>query len=82
MRIRAFVDADTEKVVELWTECALVRPWSNPREDIERKLTMQPEHFVIGETNGTVIGTAMIGFDGHRGWVSYLAAAGLYEHLD
>jgi GNAT superfamily N-acetyltransferase len=73
MRIRAFAEADTERVVELWTDCELTRPWNDPRRDIARKLTVQPELFLVGEENGEPIATAMIGFDGHRGWVSYLA---------
>ena len=75
MRIRAFTEDDTEAVVQLWQACDLTRPWNDPRRDIERKLTVQPELFLVGEQNGIVIATAMIGFDGHRGWVSYLAVS-------
>jgi ribosomal protein S18 acetylase RimI-like enzyme len=73
MLIRSFVADDTESVVQLWDDCGLTRPWNDPRKDIERKLTVQPELFLVGEDSGTLIATAMIGFDGHRGWVSYLA---------
>jgi ribosomal protein S18 acetylase RimI-like enzyme len=75
MLIRGFVPADTDPVVELWQECGLTRPWNDPRRDIERRLTTQPELFLVGEQDGVVIATAMIGFDGHRGWVYYLAVA-------
>jgi ribosomal protein S18 acetylase RimI-like enzyme len=73
MLIRSFDPADTEAVVQLWTDCGLVRPWNDPRRDIERKLTEQPELFLVGAVDGTVVATAMVGFDGHRGWVYYLA---------
>jgi ribosomal protein S18 acetylase RimI-like enzyme len=73
MRIRAFAEHDTERVVELWESCGLTRPWNDPRKDIARKLTVQPELFLVGEDDGVLIATAMIGFDGHRGWISYLA---------
>jgi ribosomal protein S18 acetylase RimI-like enzyme len=73
MRIRAFAETDTDRVIELWSDCGLTRPWNDPRKDIARKLTVQPELFLVGEDDGAVIATAMIGFDGHRGWVSYLA---------
>jgi ribosomal protein S18 acetylase RimI-like enzyme len=73
MRIRAFVPDDTERVVALWTECGLTRAWNDPYKDIARKLSVQPALFLVGEADGVVIATAMIGFDGHRGWVSYLA---------
>jgi ribosomal protein S18 acetylase RimI-like enzyme len=73
MRIRPFAEADTDRVVQLWNDCGLTRPWNDPHKDIARKLTVQPDLFLIGEDAGDVIATAMIGFDGHRGWVSYLA---------
>ena len=73
MRIRPFVREDTELVVELWSECGLTRPWNDPHRDIARKLTVQPDLFLVGEEDALVVATAMIGFDGHRGWVSYLA---------
>ncbi len=62
-------------VVALWQACGLTRPWNDPHRDIARKLTEQPELFLVGEVDGHVVATAMIGFDGHRGWVYYLAVA-------
>ena len=75
MKIRAFDTADEDAVVALWEACGLTRPWNDPHRDIARKLTTQPDLFLVGtgEDDGSVIATAMIGFDGHRGWVYYLA---------
>ncbi|MFC9559139.1 GNAT family acetyltransferase [Agromyces sp. NPDC056965] len=73
LRIRAFEVADTERVVALWRSTGLVVPWNDPYRDIERKLAVQPELFLVGESAGTVVATAMVGYDGHRGWVNYLA---------
>jgi len=73
MTIRPFDSADTDVVIQLWQDSGLTRPWNDPRKDIQRKLTVQPDLFLVTEVDATVIGTAMIGFDGHRGWVSYLA---------
>jgi len=73
--IRPFSPAETEEVVTLWEACGLVRPWNDPRKDIARKLTVQPELFLVGEDGGAVVATAMAGFDGHRGWVYYVAVA-------
>jgi ribosomal protein S18 acetylase RimI-like enzyme len=73
MLIRPFRRDDTDAVVQLWTDCSLVRPWNDPRADIERKLTEQPELFLVGEVDGTLVATAMAGYDGHRGWVHYVA---------
>jgi ribosomal protein S18 acetylase RimI-like enzyme len=72
--IRPFRLGDTEAVVALWRHAGLVVPWNDPYRDIERKLTVQPELFLVVEGDaGAVIGTAMAGYDGHRGWVNYLA---------
>jgi ribosomal protein S18 acetylase RimI-like enzyme len=73
MQIRPFRVDDTDAVVELWTASGLVRPWNDPRRDIERKLTEQPDLFLVGEIDGTIVATAMAGYDGHRGWLHYLA---------
>ena len=59
--------------IALWRSAGHVVPWNDPYRDIERKLTVQPELFLVGESGGTVVATAMVGFDGHRGWVNYLA---------
>ena len=75
MKIRPFDIADEEAVLALWRGCGLLRPWNNPRRDIERKLGTQRELFLVGEVGGTLVASAMAGFDGHRGWVNYLAVA-------
>ena len=73
MHVRPFRPSDTESVVRLWEACGLVRTWNDPRRDIQRKLATQPELFLVGEDSGTVIASVMAGFDGHRGWIYYLA---------
>lgn len=72
--IRAFSGGDTEVVVSLWHACGLTRPWNDPRLDIARKMTVQPELFLVAEEDGIVVGSVMAGYDGHRGWLYYLAA--------
>lgn len=73
MKIRPYEPRDEEAVVALWQACGLVRPWNDPLRDIQRKLTEQPELFLVGVSGEAVVATAMAGFDGHRGWVYYLA---------
>lgn len=75
LKIRAFESADEASVVALWRECGLTRPWNDPHADIARKLTEQPDLFLVGETEGEVVATVMVGFDGHRGWAYYLAVS-------
>lgn len=72
--LRPFAPADTEAVVGLWETCGLVRPWNDPRRDIARKATVQPELFLVAEdAEHGIVGAGMAGYDGHRGWVNYLA---------
>jgi ribosomal protein S18 acetylase RimI-like enzyme len=73
MRIRAFAEKDTDAVIDLWSRCGLLRPWNDPRKDIARKLHVQRDLFLVGEQDGRIIATAMAGYEGHRGWVNYLA---------
>lgn len=73
MKIRSFLQQDEDAVIRLWNECGLVRPWNDPKKDIARKLTTQPELFLVVEKEDRVVGSAMIGYEGHRGWVYYLA---------
>jgi ribosomal protein S18 acetylase RimI-like enzyme len=72
--IRAFTLRDTESVIALWQATGLTRSWNNPHLDIQRKLTVQPELFLVAEDAGEIVGTVMAGYDGHRGWLYYLAA--------
>lgn len=73
MQIRPFKMADEQAVVDLWQRCELTRPWNDPYKDIARKLRVQPELFFVGEHDGHIIASAMAGYEGHRGWVNYLA---------
>jgi len=75
MKIRVFSLPDEAAVIALWQRCELTRPWNDPRKDILRKLSVQPELFLVGELGGTLVATVMAGYDGHRGWVNYLAVA-------
>jgi ribosomal protein S18 acetylase RimI-like enzyme len=75
MHLRPFAKPDTEAVVQLWQACGLTRPWNDPYKDIARKLTVQPDLFVVGEVAGRIVASVMAGYDGHRGWINYLAVA-------
>jgi len=73
MKIREFADADENDVVALWQRCGLVRPWNDPHKDIARKRAVQRELFLVAELDGAIVGSVMGGYEGHRGWVNYLA---------
>ncbi|MGA8262379.1 MAG: GNAT family acetyltransferase [Arenicellales bacterium] len=75
MDIRRFDAADTESIVDLWRQCGLVVPWNDPYKDIARKLKVDADLFLVGELGGAVVATVMAGYDGHRGWINYLAVS-------
>jgi len=75
LKVRNFEPADTEEVVALWQACELVRPWNDPVLDIERKLQVNDSLFLVGLSAGSVVASVMGGYDGHRGWMNYLAVA-------
>jgi ribosomal protein S18 acetylase RimI-like enzyme len=79
MQIRPYQDSDRRAVIALWRRVFPdAPPHNDPARDIKRKLTVQPELFFVALIEEAVVGTAMAGFDGHRGWVYYVAVSG--EH--
>jgi ribosomal protein S18 acetylase RimI-like enzyme len=75
MEIRCFRPEDEPSVVAVWQRCDLVRHWNDPHRDICRKLKVNPEWFLVGLVDGQVLATVMAGYEGHRGWLNYLAVA-------
>jgi ribosomal protein S18 acetylase RimI-like enzyme len=75
LTLRPFEETHTDAVIALWQACGLTRPWNDPRRDIARKLRVQREWFFVGEHEGVLVASAMAGYDGHRGWVNYLAVS-------
>jgi ribosomal protein S18 acetylase RimI-like enzyme len=75
MIIRAFELTDESAVIDLWQHCDLIRPQNDPTKDIRRKLNVQPGMFLIAKIENEIIGTVMAGYEGHRGWINYLAVS-------
>ena len=73
MKIRCFQPRDQDAVVALWHRCGLVVPHNDPVRDIALKLGWQPELFLIGELDERLVASVMAGYEGHRGWINYLA---------
>ena len=73
MEIRTFKPSDQAAVIELWEVSGLTRPWNDPAKDILRKLQVQSEWFFVGEVDCSIVASVMAGYDGHRGWMNYLA---------
>ena len=75
MEIRACVTADREDVVSLWEACGLTRPWNDPRADFDQAVATLTSTVLGAFDENRVIASLMVGFDGHRGWVYYLAVS-------
>jgi ribosomal protein S18 acetylase RimI-like enzyme len=75
MKIREFRDGDLAGVMALWRDCDLTRPWNPPERDIELCRRSGHGTLFVAEVAGDISGTVMVGHDGHRGWVYYVAVA-------
>ncbi|MEP9357797.1 GNAT family acetyltransferase [Sphingomonas sp. KR3-1] len=73
--IRAAGSEDGAAVIALWHACGLTRPWNDPVQDFDRALAGATSTVLVAEGEDGVRGSVMIGDDGHRGWVYYLAVA-------
>ncbi|MBR0926345.1 GNAT family acetyltransferase [Bradyrhizobium diazoefficiens] len=73
LAISAITDADVEPVVALWQRCGLTRPWNDPHADIALARRRDNSTVLIGREGGEIVATIMVGHDGHRGWVYYVA---------
>ena len=71
--IRSYQIPDEPDVIDLWHRCNLVVPQNDPKKDIKMKLQVQPELFFVGVISLRIVSTVMTGYDGHRGWLYYLA---------
>lgn len=79
MNIKPYHLDNQQAVVNLWQACNLVVAWNDPVKDIQRKMLVDPDLFLIGQLpgdpSGKIIATVMGGYEGHRGWINYLAVS-------
>lgn len=73
--IRPATPADREAVVALWQATGLTRPWNDPRTDFTMAIGSPTSSVLLASDGDALVGSVMVGFDGHRGWVYYLASA-------
>ena len=73
LTIQAIEDGDVAEVIALWQRCGLTRPWNDPAADIALACNRQNSTVLVGRDVSTIVATAMVGHDGHRGWVYYVA---------
>lgn len=73
--IGAATAGDAEAVIALWRACALTRPWNDPASDFALAIDGTTSTVLVARDGAAIAGSVMAGFDGHRGWVYYLAVA-------
>ena len=71
--VRSYRKKDEKQVIQLWKTSNLIIPKNNPLRDIDEKIRFQPDLFLVGLLDKKLIGTIMVGYEGHRGWINYLA---------
>jgi ribosomal protein S18 acetylase RimI-like enzyme len=75
MQISDVSDRDVDAVVALWRACDLARPWNDVHADLAQARATPTSAVLVGHVEDVLVGSVMVGFDGHRGWVYYLAIA-------
>lgn len=73
MMLREALPSDCDEVARLWHVAGLTRPWNDPRADFDLALASPNSTILLSDDDTAIVGTIMVGFDGHRGWVYYLA---------
>ena len=80
MQIIALPEHRHDEAIALWHACGLTRPWNDPRHDLERALAGASSTILAIEAEDRLVGTAMVGHDGHRAWVYYVAVDPALRH--
>jgi len=73
LTIAPIEDADIAEVIALWRRCGLTRPWNDPAADIALARKGPNAAVLAGRNGGGIVASVLVGHDGHRGWVYYVA---------
>jgi len=79
LALREAVAVDAPAVIALWQAVGLTRPWNDPTDDFHRALAAADAAILILAAADAVVASVMVGYDGHRGWIYYLAVAPAYR---
>jgi ribosomal protein S18 acetylase RimI-like enzyme len=73
LTIDPITDSDVDAVIALWQRCGLTRPWNDPAADIALARRGANAAILLGRAGQAIVASALVGHDGHRGWVYYVA---------
>ncbi|OYU91738.1 MAG: GNAT family acetyltransferase [Bradyrhizobiaceae bacterium PARB1] len=82
MKIAPIVDADIPVVIDLWQRCNLARPWNDSAADIALARRDENSDILIGRDGDAIVASVLVGHDGHRGWVYYVAVDPAHQGKD
>jgi hypothetical protein len=80
LAIAPIMDADIAAVIALWQACGLTRPWNDPGADIALARRGPNSAVLVGRDGNAIVASVMVGYDGHRGWVYYVAVDPDHRH--
>lgn len=80
LTVKAIEDGDVTELVALWQRCGLTRPWNNPAADIALARKENNAAVLLGRDDGALVASVLVGHDGHRGWVYYVAVDPGHRH--
>lgn len=80
LSITSIEDTDIAEVITLWERCDSTRPWNDPGGDIARARKGDNSTVLLGRIDGAMVASVMVGHDGHRGWVYYVATDPDHRH--
>jgi ribosomal protein S18 acetylase RimI-like enzyme len=75
MEIADLTPPEANAAAALWEEAGLIRAWNDPHADIAAALACPTSTILAARDEGRIVGTVMAGYDGHRGWLYYVAVA-------
>lgn len=73
MNVAPITDADIPAIIDLWQRCNLARPWNDSGADIALARRDDNSDVLVGRDGDTIVASVLVGHDGHRGWVYYVA---------
>ena len=73
LSISPIADTDVPAIIALWQRCGLTRPWNDPASDIAFARRGNNATILVGRADDVIVASAMVGHDGHRGWIYYVA---------
>jgi len=73
LAIAVIADDDIASVAALWQRCGLTRPWNDPAADIALARSGPNATVLVGRDDSRLVASVLVGHDGHRGWVYYVA---------